>query len=280
MMVVTQKKKLGAGSSNIPQVTTPITRVFGRADARSGQHNNINPTPNSPFPEPTKTQQTPFFRSSPRSIPIQTSHHPTTHVSPLKLHLQSHHAPPKAPTYPALRVPRRDKSMVNVNGSPLANPYLLGFGWFAWGDEDAGEEGEDHSGIREGRGRERICIAVGRDPSVTLPSSSHQPIGTNSQSAIPHSTSHSRTNSRSQLFVDPSTTIANTSIPSLLSSHLSAPALISLPTSDSHLLEFDPFTTSPLTLESVVGISESLKKQAREEMGRLVREAVRKSVIE
>ncbi|KIJ58609.1 hypothetical protein HYDPIDRAFT_34001 [Hydnomerulius pinastri MD-312] len=236
----------------------------GRA-AENGQHNNINPTPNSPFPKPTKTQQTLFIRPSSRSIPIQTLHHPTTHASPSSATFNPTTLPPKAPTYPALRALRRDESMMNVNGSPLASPYLL-VGMVCWGDGFTGDEGEEYSGDQKGgkgKGKDTVgatqalpCLnsIIRRDPSDTLPSASHQPIGTSSRT-------HSCTNS--QHLVDPLTTTVDMSIPSLLSSHLSASALISLPTSDGHLLEFDRFTTSPFALESVVRISESLKKQAR-----------------
>jgi hypothetical protein len=51
-------------------------------------------------------------------------------------------------------------------------------------------------------------------------------------------------------------------------------ALVTIPTKDGHLLEFDPLQTSPGTLDALEGISDSAKKQAREEMARLVQAAV------
>ena len=53
-------------------------------------------------------------------------------------------------------------------------------------------------------------------------------------------------------------------------------ALVAIPTKDGHLLEFDPLQTSPGALNALEGITDSAKKQARVEMGRLVQAAVDK----
>ena len=53
-------------------------------------------------------------------------------------------------------------------------------------------------------------------------------------------------------------------------------AVVAIPTKDGHLLEFDPLQTSPGALEALEGITNSAKKQARMEMGRLVQAAVDK----
>lgn len=53
-------------------------------------------------------------------------------------------------------------------------------------------------------------------------------------------------------------------------------ALVAIPTKDGHLLEFDPLQTSPGALDALEGITDSAKKQARVEMGRLVQAAVDK----
>ena len=53
-------------------------------------------------------------------------------------------------------------------------------------------------------------------------------------------------------------------------------ALVAIPTKDGHLLEFDPLQTSPGALSALEGITDSAKKQARVEMGRLVQAAVDK----
>jgi hypothetical protein len=52
--------------------------------------------------------------------------------------------------------------------------------------------------------------------------------------------------------------------------------LVAIPTKDGHLLEFDPLQTSPGALNALEGITDSAKKQARVEMGRLVQAAVDK----
>jgi hypothetical protein len=64
--------------------------------------------------------------------------------------------------------------------------------------------------------------------------------------------------------------------PSSLPSSSSARALVAISTSDGHVLEFDPLQTSPRAIDALVGITDSAKKQAREEMGRLVQAAVSK----
>ncbi|KAG6334704.1 hypothetical protein ID866_4383 [Astraeus odoratus] len=211
--------------------------------------------------------------------------------------------PPQAPTYPALRAPRRDESMLSVNGSPLANPYSLGLGWFAGGDED------DESGHTQGvtapltgkkGGKEKTnvtsqtvtrtnSIVIRRDPSLVLATSS-QPRNHDLQSSSrvnSHSTAptHSRNNSRTQMaYPDPSATVTPKSNPAPLPLASvpsgSASALVSLPIKDGHRIEFDPLTTSPSALDALVGITDSAKKVAREEMARLVKEAVRKWIIE
>ncbi|KAG2081066.1 hypothetical protein BD769DRAFT_1734392 [Suillus cothurnatus] len=63
---------------------------------------------------------------------------------------------------------------------------------------------------------------------------------------------------------------------SSLPSSSSARAVVAISTSDGHVLEFDPLQMSPRALNALVGITDSAKKQAREEMGRLVQAAVNK----
>ncbi|KIJ58615.1 hypothetical protein HYDPIDRAFT_34008 [Hydnomerulius pinastri MD-312] len=127
----------GADNQAFEYTTICITRIFGRADARSGLRNNIHPIPDPPSPSPQTHNKPPFF------IPVRGP--PNNVRAPLKRHLQSHHAPSKSTDLP--RAPRRDESMLNVNGSLLANPYSLGSGWFAGGDV---EEDEEHSGNPKG----------------------------------------------------------------------------------------------------------------------------------
>jgi len=54
---------------------------------------------------------------------------------------------------------------------------------------------------------------------------------------------------------------------------------VTVPTVDGFFLEFNPLLVSPGTLNQLEGITEDAKKQAREEMVRLVKEAVSKWTI-
>ena len=54
---------------------------------------------------------------------------------------------------------------------------------------------------------------------------------------------------------------------------------VTVPTVDGFFLEFNPLLVSPGTLNELEGITEDAKKQAREEMVRLVKEAVSKWTI-
>ncbi|RDB17937.1 hypothetical protein Hypma_000903 [Hypsizygus marmoreus] len=221
--------------------------------------------------------------------------------------------PPKTPRYPSsqgapptLRLPRKDESMLSVNGSPLANPYEFGMGWLK-GMEIAGadtDEDDPDMTTNEPRTlkRAKSSIMIRRDPSVAFPPHLNGDGGlhsrTNSQASLftapsqPPSSSHSPDNSQSSLqpysHSQPSKQ-TQPMYPSLFPSSHSQPtnnstttpragrthtrsfsALVAIPTKDGHLLEFDPLQTSPGALDALEGISDSAKKQARAEMGRLV----------
>lgn len=279
-------KKKGASSNPFSTANTPGT--------------SRNPTRVQPSPSPYK------FGKPPPFIPVRSTSpskltNGTTHHQPQRTRMPSSATfnptmPKKAPTYPAVRAPRRDESMLSVNGSPLANPYTLGLGWFSGsGEEDGGANAPSGSAPFKDKdtnkeratgkpnGLKRVnSIVIRRDPSVALAGPSERSSlslqshsRTNSQS-----TTHSRSNSRTQTFVPESgATVMPRADPVPLPS-TSASALVSLPTKDGHLLEFDPLNTSPSALDALVGITDSAKKHAREEMARLVKEAVRKWAIE
>jgi len=223
--------------------------------------------------------------------------------------------PPKTPAYPpqnnhsnaTMRLPRKDENMLSINGSPLANPYEFGLGWFR-GVEMAQMETEDGDS-QEGHGyqngnaggrtlkRSKGSIIIRRDPSVALPSNSNGLHSrTDSQASFytasskATSSSHSRENSQTNepapsqslgpfdSFRFPSTRPNNTeATPRPLPQHTrSFSALVAIPTKDGHLLEFDPLQTSPGALDALEGISDSAKKQAKVEMGRLIQATVDK----
>ncbi|KAG1732065.1 hypothetical protein EDB19DRAFT_1735587 [Suillus lakei] len=247
-------------------------------------------------PSPSKAPP-PSGKSMPRNAkpPSQAKRPPTSATFAPTL-------PAKTPVYPTLRVPRRDESMLSLNGSPLANPYKLGLEWFATEEEEEGVDDMDVKPKGKGKGKEmqvdtqgegktlrRVnSIVIRRDPSVSLVPSSSQPTFSQSHSRANSQTQHhnrmqSRSNSRAAARV-PEPQAHKPATPSLLpSSSLSslpssssARAVVAISTSDGHVLEFDPLQTSPRALDALVGITDSAKKQAREDMGRLVQAAVSK----
>ncbi|KAF7979657.1 hypothetical protein HWV62_41637 [Athelia sp. TMB] len=191
---------------------------------------------------------------------------------------------PKTPGFPKLdasstatvRVPRRNESMLSINGSPLANPYDLGLEWFAEGDDDLlSADDVAQEGTLQ---KKRSSIMVRRDPSFALP---------------PRNGLHSRTTSQSSLFSTSSQTQPSSQLAPALEAEFTTPraaprglhltraasttmALVTIPTKDGHLLEFDPLQTSPGTLDALEGITDSAKKQAKEDMARLVQTAMAK----
>lgn len=177
--------------------------------------------------------------------------------------------PPKTPGYPGivrppssngnntLRLPRINESMLSVNGSPLANPLEFGIKWSKSAD-DVTEP------IAPTLKRVRSNITISRDPSFTqLPS---RPISraSSSQPEPPESRSSSQPEPQ-RPFETPRQTRSYS---------------VTISTKDGHLLEFDPLQTSPAALEALEGITSSAKKQAREDMGRLVRAASEKWKID
>jgi len=149
--------------------------------------------------------------------------------------------------------------MLSANGSPLANPYELGLGWLA--EDDAKEEGAPGRPVLR---RTASNIVIRRDPSFVAASghaSGHQARHPRGDSQSQHHPSHSHSNPR----------LGGTSSNS---GHVAT--RVAMPTRDGHLLEFDPLLTSPGTLDRLEGITDSAKKQAKEDMSRLVKTAVAK----
>jgi len=154
--------------------------------------------------------------------------------------------------------------MLSVNGSPLANPYELGLEWLS-------EDGAEEDGGAPGRPvlrRTASSIVIRRDPSFVVASSNtpgnlnHQAKHSRSDSQSQNHQPHSRSNSRAGGIAAPN------------SGHMAA--RVAVPTRDGHLLEFDPLLTSPGALDKLEGITDSAKKQAKEDMSRLVKAAVAK----
>lgn len=169
--------------------------------------------------------------------------------------------------------------MLSINGSPLANPFELGLTWLA-DDPPLREADEGNKGFRpvsKSQSRSNSNIVIRRDPSHTslIASSTSQTTNgtrsrTNSQSDLAPSSSymasHSRPNSRNDKSLS--------YFPSSSSGGFSA--RVAVPTKDGHLLEFDPLQTSPSALDKLEGITDSAKKQAKDDMSKLMKAAVAK----
>ncbi|KAI9456170.1 hypothetical protein F5148DRAFT_1151379 [Russula earlei] len=182
--------------------------------------------------------------------------------------------PPKTPAYPPPpRWPRKDENMLSINGSPLANPYELGLEWLAEAGDDPGErEGDRGAGGKGGKEdvvhgqmmlrRTASNIVIRRDLSLVTATGSNTSNSSHHRAKPSHSQSQTQLHSRSDM--------AATSN----SGHLAA--RVAVPTRDGHLLEFDPLLTSPGALDKLEGITDSAKKQAKEDMSKLVQAAVAK----
>ena len=188
--------------------------------------------------------------------------------------------------------------MLSVNGSPLANPYEFGLGWFTgieMSSEDDPQDGHGKTGLGDRTlKRTKSGIIVRRDPSVAFPATmngyhsrtdSQASFYTATSQATSSSSSHSRENSCVSYsqpnfsgfrFPAPPTTNNQATPRPALPHQRSFSALVAIPTKDGHLLEFDPLQTSPGALNALEGITDSAKKQARAEMGKLVQAAVDK----
>ncbi|KAK2465238.1 hypothetical protein APHAL10511_002592 [Amanita phalloides] len=256
-----------------------------------------------PSPSPQKLRP-PFVTgmSSRPSRPTSPTKHPASRQTTNRVPSSSTFnpaLPPKTPSYPAsapkgvpksaaLRLPRKDESMLSVNGSPLANPYQFGLGWFRGVEmgQDVDTDESTAAGQTRKLKRTKSNIIVRRDPcdysgTESQPSHYATPEGTSinhsreqSQSSHPYS---SKPPSYSSQFPHPQTFLEVQATPKTIPDHTrSFSALVAIPTKDGHLLEFDPLQTSPGALEALDGISDSAKKQARLEMGRLVQTAVEK----
>jgi hypothetical protein len=246
-----------------------ILSALSPSPSKRQNFHNLPPRPHSP----TKSSNTHTSATANRPRPPSS-----THFAP---------ALPKAPLFPTAgnaRLPRRDEGMLSLNGSPLANPYQIGLGWFsglASGDDDANDLGREDvppqvNGTKAAMERPKLKksksqINIRRDPSLV--SSHHSRSRTMSQTSAA-SALHSRTKSSNRTAALSTAHAQNHSTADLLLPSSQGPqlaALISLPTSDGHLLEFDPIRTSPGQLDALDGITDSAKRGAREEMGRLMK---------
>ncbi|KAI0247141.1 hypothetical protein BJV78DRAFT_1285787 [Lactifluus subvellereus] len=244
------QKKLppqNAALSRVHVSKTPGTsRIQGFSAAPSPSPRKLARIPSSTLPRPTSPAK-PTAASLARQVRVPSA-------STFKP------AIPKTPAYPP-RWPRKDESMLSINGSPLANPYELGLDWLAEGDA-AEEDGPGRAVLR----RTASNIVIRRDPSFAVPSNT-------SGTLNHHQSGHSRSNSQSH----PHSNSRAEGIAASNSGHMAA--RVAVPTRDGHLLEFDPLLTSPGALDKLEGITDSAKKQAKEDMSKLVQAAVVKWTV-
>ncbi|KAJ7459801.1 hypothetical protein FB451DRAFT_1341614 [Mycena latifolia] len=315
MTVSLQKKP---GSSTGPG-TAQRARILAAAGTKSS---TMSRTFGSPSPHKLRA---PFNTATQSPRPL-----PRAPISPSKLK-PSTNAPtrarvpsivtfnpmvPKTPGYPggSLRLPRKDESMLSVNGSPIANPYDV------WPEETKSGTGQTRT-----LKRTKSSITIQRDPSFSLAnteggsssssrihsrttsqasSQTHQPSSSLSSlngnttvqpqpQPLAHPHMHAHTKSATQFhqfrFPQPQQysssqptepTPATPAAPRPLAHTRSQSTLpITLSTRDGYVLAFDALQTSPGELDALEGISDSAKKQAREEMRMLVRAAVDKWTI-
>ena len=189
--------------------------------------------------------------------------------------------PPKTPTYPPPpRWPRKDESMLSINGSPLANPYELGLEWLA--ESDTEEEGRGAGAGAGGTGdvparmtlrRTASNIIIRTDPSSFVVASAKN---TSNNPNNNHQAAARSRNDSNSLQTQPQL-VRSRSVASNQGGHMAA--RVAFPTRDGHLLEFDPLLTSPGALDKLEGITDSAKKQAKEDMSKLVQAAVAKWTV-
>lgn len=249
--------------------------MMQRIPSRAPSPSPYKPGPSRhPIPFPRLNSRPP----SPSKLPSPSKpSSSTTHTVNVRL--------PSAPSFnPAIssashpRWPRRDESMLSANGSPLANPLSLDLsGWLSKVTEVDGEEGggSEHSVSKANRNRTHT-----RTNSIIVRSTSSNGLHsrTNSQTTIVVA-SQSQSNPRTNGFIPTRTPRAtppqeDTTLTDLGHSFPSLTALVAVPTQDGHLLEFNPFETTPGEIDALEGISDGAKRQAKEDMARLVMQAV------
>lgn len=176
---------------------------------------------------------------------------------------------PKTAAYP--RPPRKNESLLSVNGSPLMIPSSSYYANSADNSENSLERQLLNSSKDSAWSSN---IIVRRDPSF---------MSLSFQEDTRYQPEASQPSSRS--YISSQITQAESLNPNELSHHQqdsqplirpSVSAIIRVPTKDGHVLEFDPLLTSPEELDIVQGITDSAKKQAKEDMVRLVHSTLTK----
>ena len=178
--------------------------------------------------------------------------------------------------------------MLSINGSPLTNPYELGLEWLVDGDtEEEGERGRGAGTGTRARGgadvparmtlrRTASNIIIRHDPSSFVAASANNTSNNLNNNNNNQAAERLSSNSNSQSQTQPQL-VRSRSVASNPGGHMAA--RVAFPTRDGHLLEFDPLLTSPGALDKLEGITDSAKKQAKEDMSKLAQAAVAKWTV-
>ncbi|RPD62233.1 hypothetical protein L226DRAFT_482837 [Lentinus tigrinus ALCF2SS1-7] len=279
MVAATPKKKPApplapstAQKSRLPITKTPAkTRIVSRVPSGA-----VSPSPQKGASKPLGFPRTPSRFASPAKPSQATrpaSRVPSTSTFNPVLPSEANHP----------RWPRKNEHMLSVNGSPLANPYQLDLkNWFkavAEADPDAPDGTGPGKGKGAGAGGGKTLKKQRSIIVRSASSSSHLGVsGSSSQGG------HSRSASQATLVESdsqPTNTWKGSTVIERASSSLEDPfigpsfsALVSVQTRDGHVLEFNPLKTSPEELDALEGITDSAKKQAKEDMARLIQGAL------
>ncbi|TBU44509.1 hypothetical protein BD309DRAFT_958302 [Dichomitus squalens] len=260
-----------AQKSRLPITKTPaktrnISRIPSGAVSPSPQKGVSKPLgfPRTPsrFASPAKPSQA---RATNSRVPSSSTFNPVL---------------PSEASHP--RWPRKDERLRSANGSPLANPYQLDLkNWFKAVTEEP-EPGDSGGKLRLNDGgtgggggartlkKQRSIIVRSTSSSSSLAAASH---GSHSRSASQASTlvgAHSPTQEQFGKDQRKGSTVGE-QVP--LDDPFVSPsfsALVSVQTKDGHVLEFNPLQTSPEELDALEGITDSAKKQAKEDMARMI----------
>ncbi|KAI0670937.1 hypothetical protein C8Q78DRAFT_974098 [Trametes maxima] len=272
-----KKKPSFAAPTTASKTRLPVTKTpaKGRPLQRvpSGA---VSPSPQKGTSKPLQFPRTPSRFASP-SKPSTLVSRPTTRVPSSSTFNPVLHSEASHP-----RWPRKNENMLSVNGSPLANPYQLDLkNWFkavAEGDGVDAEDGASSSGNDGTRGLGMLGVPGGKlkkQRSIVVRSASSSSVHSNGGHS--RSTSQASTLVASQSGKDQRASGASSAIvpselavPVGLASLPSVSALLSVQTKDGHVLEFNPLQTSPEELDALEGITDSAKKQAKEDMARLI----------
>ncbi|KAI0822010.1 hypothetical protein BC628DRAFT_1328258 [Trametes gibbosa] len=266
----TRKNTSYAASTTTSKTRLPVTKTPAKTQGRGLQRvpsGAVSPSPQKGSSKPLQFPRTPSRFASP-SKPSQTvrpvSRVPSSSTFNPVLSSESLHP----------RWPRNNENMLSVNGSPLANPYQLDLkNWFKAVAEGNGADagGSGSSDANGARGLSKLGVpganTLKKQRSIVVRSASNPSVA--SHGGHSRSTSQASTLVASQSGLDQRVSgVSGSEVPIAAASSVSA--LLSVQTKDGHVLEFNPLQTSPEELDALEGITDSAKKQAKEDMARLI----------